>query len=49
MAFAVGYGAIALLLAYVRERPLHIFVIYRLGLAALIGAGWYVGRPWPPG
>ena len=49
MAFAVGYGAIALLLAYVRERPLHIFVIYRLGLAALIGAGWYLGRPWPPG
>ena len=30
MAFAVGYGTIALLLAYVRERPLHIFVIYRL-------------------
>ena len=49
MAFAVGYGAIALLLAYVRERTLHIFVIYRLGLAALIGAGWYLGRPWPPG
>ncbi len=49
MAFAVGYGAIALLLAYVRERPLHIFVIYRLGLAALIAAGWYLGRPWPPG
>lgn len=48
MAFAVGYGAIALLLAYVRERPLHIFVIYRLALAALIGAGWYLGRPWPP-
>ena len=48
MAFAVGYGAIALLLAYVRERPLHIFVIYRLGLAALIAAGWYLGRPWPP-
>ena len=49
MAFAVGYGAIALLLAYVRERPLHIFVIYRLALAALIAAGWYLGRPWPPG
>ena len=49
MAFAVGYGAIALLLAYVRERPLHIFVVYRLGLAALIAAGWYLGRPWPPG
>ena len=49
MAFAVGYGAIALFLAYVRERPLHIFVIYRLGLAALIAAGWYLGRPWPPG
>ena len=48
MAFAVGYGAIALLLAYVRERPLHIFVIYRLALAALISAGWYLGRPWPP-
>ena len=48
MAFAVGYGAIALLLAYVRERPLHIFVIYRLALAALIAAGWYLGRPWPP-
>lgn len=48
MAFAVGYGAIALLLAYVRQRPLHIFVIYRLGLAALIAAGWYLGRPWPP-
>ncbi len=49
MAFAVGYGAIALLLAYVRERTLHIFVVYRLGLAALIAAGWYLGRPWPPG
>ena len=48
MAFAVGYGAIALLLAYVRERTLHIFVIYRLALAALIAAGWYLGRPWPP-
>lgn len=49
MAFAVGYGAIALLLAYVREQTLHVFVIYRLGLAALIAAGWYLGRPWPPG
>lgn len=48
MAFAVGYGAIALFLAYVRERSLYIFVIYRLALAALIGAGWYLGRPWPP-
>ncbi|MAG37346.1 MAG: UDP-diphosphatase [Dehalococcoidia bacterium] len=47
LAFAVGYGAIALLLAYVRERPLHIFVIYRLALAALVSAGWYLGRPWP--
>ena len=47
VAFAVGYGAIALLLAYVRARPLHIFVIYRLGLAAVVGAGWYLGRPWP--
>lgn len=46
-AFFLGYGAIAFLLAYVRQRPLYIFVLYRFALAGLIIAGWFLGRPWP--